>query len=112
MHRRKQLVGTLSLATVAAVIAGCSPGLAANPRFATDSGAGPQGQPETTEAPAGPPPIETPKNELTWRECTSRVFSEAGVPTVPGVTLDCASYDADLDPINGAAGTVSIGVVR
>ncbi|BBY84194.1 alpha/beta fold hydrolase [Mycolicibacterium pulveris] len=112
MNRRKQLVGTLSLATVAAVIAGCAPGLAANPRFATDSGAGPQGQPETTQAPAGPPPIEAPKNELAWRDCTSRVFSEAGVPAVPGVTLDCASYDADLDPINGAAGTVSIGVVR
>ena len=31
---------------------------------------------------------------------------------LPGVKLDCASYDADLDPINGATGTVSIGVVR
>lgn len=112
MHRRNQLVGTLSLATVAAVIAGCAPGLAANPRFATDSGAGPQGQPETTQAPQGPPPVEAPKNQLTWRECTSRVFGDAGVPAVPGVTLDCASYDADLDPINGAAGTLSIGVVR
>ena len=28
------------------------------------------------------------------------------------MTLDCATYDADLDPINGATGTISIGVVR
>ena len=62
--------------------------------------------------PAGPPPIEAPKNDLSWRDCTSRVFSDAAVPPLPGVTLDCASYDADLDPINGATGTVSIGVVR
>ncbi|MGH3596795.1 MAG: alpha/beta fold hydrolase, partial [Mycobacterium sp.] len=34
------------------------------------------------------------------------------VPAAPGVKLDCASYDADLDPVNGAAGTLSIGVVR
>lgn len=31
---------------------------------------------------------------------------------VPGVRLDCATYDADLDPIKGAAGSISIGVVR
>ena len=94
------------------MLAGCAPGLAANPRYATDSGAGPQGAPQTTKPPAGPPPIEAPKNDLSWRDCTSRVFSDAAVQPLPGVTLDCASYDADLDPINGATGTVSIGVVR
>lgn len=94
------------------VLAGCAPGLAANPRYATDTGAGPQGEPEKTEAPTGPPPIEAPKNDLTWRDCTSRVFDDAGTDPVPGVMLDCASYDADLDPINGASGIVSIGVVR
>ena len=40
------------------------------------------------------------------------MFSEASVDPIPAVSLDCASYDADLDPINGASGTVSIGVVR
>ena len=29
-----------------------------------------------------------------------------------GASLDCATYDADLDSINGATGSVSIGVVR
>ncbi len=114
MRRHRQLVRALSASTVglSVLLAGCAPGLAANPRYATDSGAGPQGKPTTTTAQAGPPAIEAPKNDLSWRDCTARVFSEGAVPPIPGVTLDCASYDADLDPINGATGTVSIGVVR
>ena len=112
MRRRRQLAKALSLATVLVFVAACAPGLAANPRYATDSGAGPQGAPQTTKPPTGPPPIEAPKNDLSWRDCTSRVFGDAAVQPLPGVKLECASYDADLDPINGATGTVSIGVVR
>ncbi|MCV7278644.1 alpha/beta fold hydrolase [Mycolicibacterium flavescens] len=112
MQRRGQLLRVLSLATAAVVVAACSPGLAANPRFATNSGAGAQGEPPPTPEAGGPPPIEAPKNDLSWRECTSRVFADASVPAPAGVTLDCASYDADLDPIGGASGSVSIGVVR
>ena len=113
MHRRRlaRILGT-STVVLSTLLAGCAPGLAANPRYATDSGAGPQGQPETTKPADGPPAIEAPKNDLTWRDCTSRVFSDASVPPIPGVTLECASYDADLDPIDGATGTLSIGVVR
>ncbi|MGV0742409.1 alpha/beta hydrolase [Mycolicibacterium sp. XJ870] len=117
---RHQLVRALSKSTVAApvlslaLLTACTPMFAADPRYATDSGAHPQGQPETSaDAPAGPPAIETPKNELTgWQDCTSRVFSDAAVEPVPGVTLDCTGYDADLDPIDGATGTVRVGVVR
>ncbi len=112
MRRRRHLARVLSLATVLAFVAACAPVLAANPRYATDSGARPQGAPQTTKPPSGPPPVEAPKNDLSWRDCTSRVFSDAAVQSIPGVKLDCASYDADLDPINGANGTVSIGVVR
>jgi pimeloyl-ACP methyl ester carboxylesterase len=114
MRSRRHLLRALCLSTVASVIlAGCAPGLAANPRYATDSGAQPQGAPETTaKPPEGPPAIVAPKNELSWQDCTSRTFSTAAVAPMPGVTLECASYDADLDSISGAAGTVSIGVVR
>ncbi|MDT5230698.1 MAG: hypothetical protein QOI39_1198 [Mycobacterium sp.] len=103
---------TTSLIVVTALLAGCAPGLAANPRFATNAGARPQGKATTTPPPNGPPPIAKPKNELSWHDCTSREFGDAAVPAAPGVNLDCASYDADLDPVNGAAGTLSIGVVR
>jgi pimeloyl-ACP methyl ester carboxylesterase len=113
MHRRR-LVRVLCTSTVvlSTLLAGCAPGLAANPRFATDSGAGPQGQPPPAKAEDGPAPVEAPKNDLSWRDCTSRVFTDASVAPLPGVTLDCATYDAELDPIKGANGSISIGVVR
>src|SRR6516165_9200469 len=94
------------------VLAGCVPGLAADPRFATNSGARPQGA-TTPKPPAiGPPPIAAPKNDLSWHDCTSRVFTDAAVPAAAGVQLDCANYDTDLDPVNGGSGMLSIGVVR
>lgn len=96
---------------VTALLAGCVPGLAADPRFATNSGARPQGA-ATTTPPAGPPPIAAPKNDLSWHDCTSRVFADAGVAAAPGIQLDCADYDSDLDPVNGGSGTLTIGVVR
>ena len=71
-----------------------------------------RGSPAPEKKADGPPPIEAPKNDLSWRNCTSQVFSDSAVDPIPGVTLDCASYDADLDSINGATGSVSIGVVR
>src|SRR5271155_3793082 len=108
---RQSAIAT-SLIVVTALLAGCAPGLAANPRFATNAGARPQGKATTPPPSNGPPPIAKPKNELSWHDCTSREFGDAAVPAAPDVQLDCASYDADLDPVNGAAGTLSIGVVR
>lgn len=108
-----QARGVAALAVVASVaLAGCSPGLAANPRYATDSGAQPQGETPSDVPTAGPPTIEVPKNELSWQDCTSRTFNRASLAPIPGVSLDCASYAADLDSIKGASGTISIGVVR
>jgi pimeloyl-ACP methyl ester carboxylesterase len=100
------------LVAVTALLAGCVPGLATNPRFATNSGDRPEESAATTAEPSGPPPIAAPKNDLSWHDCTSRVFGDAAVPAAPGVKLDCANYDAELDPVNGASGMLSIGVVR
>ena len=100
------------LIAVTALLVGCVPVLAANPRFATNSGGRPRGAATTTPSPGGPLPIAAPKNDLSWHDCTSRVFADAAVPGAPGVKLDCATYDADLDPVNGANGTLSIGAVR
>ncbi|BBZ44847.1 protease [Mycobacterium parmense] len=97
---------------VTAMVAGCVPGVGADPRFATNSGARPQGVAPSKAPPSGPPPIAAPKNDLSWRDCTSRVFTDAAVPAVPGVQLECATYDSDLDPVNGGSGSLSIGVVR
>ncbi|MGZ4514916.1 MAG: alpha/beta hydrolase [Mycobacterium sp.] len=108
----RQITLATVLIAVTTVVAGCVPGLAADPRFATDTGARPQGATTAKPPPSGPPPIAAPKNDLSWRDCTSRVFGDAAVPPAAGVQLDCANYDADLDPVNGGTGTVSVGVVR
>jgi pimeloyl-ACP methyl ester carboxylesterase len=112
MSRRAQFATIL--VAVSALLAGCAPGLAANPQFAVDnghSGGGPSSKPPP---PDGPPPIAAPASghDLAWSECTSRVFGDAALPAPPGITLDCANYDADLDSINGATGSLNIGVVR
>ena len=108
----RHITSAAILVAATTVLAGCVPGLAADPRFATNSGARPQGAATTKPPPSGPPPIAAPKNDLSWHDCTSRMFTDAAVPAAPGVQLDCANYDADLDPINGGSGTLSIGVVR
>lgn len=93
-------------------LTGCAPWLAANPQFATDSAGNPGAGPTTSAVAGGPPPIVKPKNDLSWTDCTAALFGAAGVPAAPGVELDCASYDVDLDPVSGATGTLSIGAVR
>lgn len=98
--------------SVTMVLAGCVPILGADPRFATYSGAKPQGVATTTPPPSGPPPIAAPKNDLSWRDCTSQVYGNAAIPAAPGIKLECASFDSDLDPLNGGSGSITIGVVR
>jgi len=98
-------------AAVSALLVGCAPGLAANPQYATNSGH--RARPTTSKpTPSGPPPIAAPKNDLAWKDCTAKVFGDAAVPAPGAVTLDCATFDTDLDPVNGANGQVTIGVVR
>ncbi|OBK61543.1 protease [Mycobacterium gordonae] len=109
---RRHLTSATILLAATTVLAGCIPVFGADPRFATESGARPQGAATTKPPPSGPAPIAAPKNDLSWRDCTSKVNADAGVPGAPGVKLDCATFDADLDPVNGGSGSVSIGVVR
>ena len=107
------MIPVVAVATaLVAVLTGCAPWLAANPKFATDSARNPGTGPTTSTAASGPVDIAAPKNDLSWKDCTGKEFGDAGVPAAPGVLLDCANYDADLDPISGATGTINIGVVR
>ena len=111
VSRSVQFAAVLVAATT--LLSGCVPILAANPRFASNSGQhGGNGPAPSTTAPPGPPQIAAPKNEMAWKDCTAQVFGTAALPVPPGISLDCADYDADLDPLKGANGTLSIGVVR
>jgi pimeloyl-ACP methyl ester carboxylesterase len=94
------------------LLTGCAPWLAANPQFASDAARNPGDGPVTSSAAGGPQAIAVPKNDLVWKDCTAKGFGDAGAQPTPGVQLECADYDADLDPIAGATGTVTIGVMR
>jgi pimeloyl-ACP methyl ester carboxylesterase len=94
------------------LLSGCAPWLAANPQFASDAARNPGAGPTTSAVAGGPTQIVAPKPDLVWKDCTAKEFGDAGTPAIPGVALECADYDADLDPVSGATGTVSIGVVR
>ena len=59
-------------------------------------------RPTVSSAPGGPQAIAVPKNDLVWKDCTGKGFGDAGARPTPGVKLECADYDADLDPIAGA----------
>ena len=104
----------MCLSAVAALtITGCAPWIAANPQFATDGARNPAGGgPVTSSSAAGPADISAPKNDLAWKDCTGKAVGDAGVPPMPGVVFECAEYDADLDPVGGATGTLNIGVMR
>ena len=111
-HGRLYAAVTVGTAALTALVTGCAPWLAANPQYAGQHAHNPSAGPTTSKAPAGPPPLAAPKNDLAWKDCTSKEFGDAGAPASPGIVLECANYDADLDPISGATGTLSIGVVR
>lgn len=102
---------TTILVAVSALLAGCAPLLGADPHYATDRGHHAEDTP-AAETPAGPPQIAAPAEDLSWTDCSSEVFGNARVPAPDGVTLECATFDADLDPIDGATGSLTIGAVR
>lgn len=114
MRRHGRVTTAVSIGCAAlALLTGCAPWLAADPKFATDSARNPGPGPTTASTTAdGAVEWTAPKNDLAWKDCTAKVFGGSGTKPVPGVSLDCASYDADLDPVGGATGTISIGVVR
>jgi len=113
MRRQGRITAAVAVVTVlSGLVTGCAPWLAANPQFASDSARNPGAAPTTSPTAGGPAEIMAPKNDLVWKDCTAKEFGDAGTPAIPGVVLECADYDADLDPVSGATGTLSIGVVR
>jgi pimeloyl-ACP methyl ester carboxylesterase len=110
MRRQGRVIVAVSCAAL--MLTGCAPWLAANPQFATDSAGNPDGVPTTTTSSGGPAELLAPKNDLVWKDCTGKAFGDAGAKPLPGVALECAEFDADLDPVAGATGTITIGAMR
>ncbi|MBU3750645.1 MAG: alpha/beta hydrolase [Mycobacterium sp.] len=97
---------------VALLLTGCAPWLAANPQFATDAADNDGGTPAVSTSAGGPAQLLAPKTDLVWKDCTGKAFGDAGAKPMPGIALECAVFDADLDPVAGATGTITIGAMR
>lgn len=81
---RRHITYPAILIAVSTVVAGCVPGLAADPRFATNRGARPQGQVINKPPPAGPP--RSRRRRTTWHGTTARrgYSPTPGCPRRPG----------------------------
>ena len=80
----RRITSATILVAVTALLAGCVPVFGADPRFATNSGARPQGVADPKPPPGGPAPIAAPKNDLSWRDCTSKRHRRRGSPRRAG----------------------------
>lgn len=109
------LVRTIGLlAATAAVTSACAAGPSLRPEMAmsgktdgivVDGTTAPESEPAA-------PPMETPKTDLAWRDCTSRTLSGAGLPAGPaGLRLECATLRGELDPVTTPSG-VDINLMR
>jgi hypothetical protein len=74
---------TIGVVALSVLLTGCAPWIAANPRFASDSARNPDAAPTTSAAAGAPPAIEAPKNDLAWKDCTGRLFGDAGIKAIP-----------------------------
>ncbi|EGD53951.1 alpha/beta fold hydrolase [Gordonia neofelifaecis] len=93
--------------TSVALVAGCAVG----PDTGPDIVRGDHGDQKSTEVPRQPE-LQAPRNDLNWSPCAGKIAERYGVKAPEGVRLDCARYDAPVDPSKPGGATVKIGVVR
>ncbi|WP_157083892.1 alpha/beta fold hydrolase [Millisia brevis] len=113
--RARPVTRVLALtAVVTATLAGCSLGPSDRPGFAfQERSVGSPGA-DTSPTVEPPPAPEVPIVDLSYVDCTSMLITQWSLPAPPaGVTLECSSYQAPMDPTDPALPTeVSVGVVR
>lgn len=101
------LASALSIMT-----AGCGAGPSDRPGVAIERAPMQEG-PSTSESAQPPPEAETPKNDLSWRECTQSTFDRLQLGPAPeGLVLDCAEYATPIDTAGSVLGSFRTAAVR
>lgn len=102
------------LAMVLAVCCACGAGPSNRPYVAVEQGGDVGGAPTTTEPAHLPaPPLEVPKTDLVWRDCTSSTLSTLNLGTPPnGLVLECGDYSAPIDGSGEIPGTFTVGAMK
>ncbi|QLY29338.1 alpha/beta hydrolase [Nocardia huaxiensis] len=69
--------------------------------------------PSTTPGEATVPEPETPKTDLTWRDCTAPTFNLLSLGAPPaGLVLECAEYTTQVDATGTVAGNFRTAALR
>lgn len=113
--RVRPVIRALALtAAVSATLAGCSLGPSDRPGFAFEEQSAGSAGTDSTTTPEPPPEPDVPIVDLSYVDCTDMLITQWALPEPPaGVLLECASYQAPMDPTDPSLPTeVSVGVVR
>jgi pimeloyl-ACP methyl ester carboxylesterase len=109
-QKRTLLAAVLVLATMCAA---CGAGPSIRPDVAVEQRS--PGQPAESSADAPPEPVAlaVPATDLAWADCTAATLGTFGLTsTTPGLTLECAEYEADVDASGQMFGTFAVGALR
>ncbi|MFD4182154.1 alpha/beta hydrolase [Rhodococcus sp. NPDC058514] len=103
---------TWPLAVVLALCCACGAGPSVRPDVAVAQRPGEMAaQPDDTEV--EPPPLEIPRTELDWTDCTRITLDTLGLgPGPEGLIIECAQLAAPIDAAATIPGTFSLGVSR
>ncbi|MBF6175136.1 alpha/beta fold hydrolase [Nocardia blacklockiae] len=109
---RAALLATSSLTLLLTTACGAGPSERPGVAVERPHEAGGQAGPTTSAAPA-PPALETPKTDLSWRECATPTFNLLGLGAPPaGLIFECAEYSTPIDTGGGILGSFRAGAVR
>ncbi|MGW6375929.1 alpha/beta hydrolase [Rhodococcus sp. NPDC055112] len=103
---------TWPLAVALAVCCACSAGPSVRPDVAVAQRPG-ETTGRTADAEQEPPPLEVPRTDLDWSDCTRTTLDTLGLgPGPAGLIIECAQLAAPIDPSSSIPGTFSLGVSR
>ncbi|WP_280272021.1 alpha/beta fold hydrolase [Nocardia wallacei] len=109
---RAALLATSSL-TVLLTVAACGAGPSERPGVAVERPHEAGGAKSTVSAAPAPPALQSPKTDLSWRDCAVPTFNLLGLGAPPaGVIIECAEYSTPIDAGGAILGTFRNGAVR
>ncbi|WP_186626609.1 alpha/beta hydrolase [Rhodococcus sp. BP22] len=111
MTQKRSLLAVLL--TVSMLGAACSAGPSGRPDVAVEQNSPGQPEESTTDAKPENPELQVPVSDLAWTECTQSTFDLYGLTSrTPGVVLECADFEAPVDPSGQMFGSFSVGALR
>ncbi|MEE4022888.1 alpha/beta hydrolase [Gordonia sp. PKS22-38] len=110
--RWRAAVLSVAAATVTIVgVSSCAVGPDPGPDVVT-GGDGAAEAPTSSSAPAGPPPIQAPRNELDWTDCARESAGRWGIDAPGGVSVECAELSVPVNPYRPTGDTLTVALTR